>query len=100
MTTITTNEAHTIMSAICYTIIKMLQPFTSEEELTTPEGLAALEEVTREIFTEFCENEEIYEVEDEADDDVPDDVDETNYNPYMGCDEFDDYSAEYLGWDI
>lgn len=29
----------------------------------------------------------------------PDDVDETNYNPYMGCDDYD-YDPAYLGWDI
>ena len=98
MTTITANEAHTIMNAICYTVIKMLQPFATEEELTTPEGLAALEETTRKIFTEFCETEEIHEIEDEADSDIPDDVDETNYNPYMGCDDYEDnYTFDDLG---
>ena len=97
MTTITANEANTIMNAICYTVIKMLRPFTTEEALTSPEGLDILAETTRSIFVDFCEKEEIYEIEDEADSDVPDDVDETNYDPYMGC---DDYSSEYLGWDI
>ena len=33
---------------------------------------------------------EFYDHDDDDDDegDVPDDVDETNYNPYMGCDEW------------
>ena len=31
--------------------------------------------------------------------DIPDDVDETNYNPYMGCDDYD-YDPTDLGWDI
>ena len=29
--------------------------------------------------------------------DIPDDVDETNYNPFMGC---DDYDPADIGWDI
>ena len=31
--------------------------------------------------------------------DISDDVDETNYNPYMGCDDYD-YDPAYIGWDI
>ena len=89
MTTITANEAHTIANAICYTVIKMLQPFTTEEALTSAEGLAIIKEITRETFTDFCEKEEIYKVEDKADYDIPDDVDETNYDPYCGCDMFE-----------
>ena len=35
---------------------------------------------------------------DEEDDyDFPDDVDETNYNPYMGCDEYE-YEPFDEGW--
>jgi len=30
---------------------------------------------------------------------IPDDVDESNYNPYMGCDDYD-YDPAYIGWDI
>lgn len=105
MTTITANEAHTIMNAICYTVIKMLQPFTTEEELTSPEGLATLEETTRSIFVDFCEKEEIYEVEDEADYDVPDDVDETNFSPYVesNCSPYienNDYEDRYTFDDL
>ena len=28
---------------------------------------------------------------------IPDDIDESNYNPYMGC---DDYDPADLGWNI
>ena len=31
---------------------------------------------------------EIYDPED-YEDNIPDDVDETNYNPYMGCDDYE-----------
>lgn len=39
---------------------------------------------------------DIFEFQDEEPD-IPDNVDETNYNPYMGC---DDYDPADLGWDI
>ena len=31
--------------------------------------------------------------------DIPDDVDETNYNPYTGCDEYEDYPITFDGED-
>ena len=31
--------------------------------------------------------------------DIPDDVDESNYNPYMGCDDYD-YNPADIGWDV
>lgn len=40
---------------------------------------------------------EIYDPEDYKED-IPDDVDETNYDPYCGCDVFDYYSAIDKDW--
>lgn len=31
--------------------------------------------------------------------DISDDVDETNYNPYTGCDDYD-YDPADIGWDV
>jgi len=108
MTTITANEANTIKNAIRYAVISvvvMLHPFITEEELTSPECLATLKETTRGIFTDFCEKEEIYEVEDEADYDDPDDVDETDFSPYVesNCSpyiESNDYEDRYTFDDL
>ena len=42
------------------------------------------------ICRQYLENENIeIDYEDADDDDIPDDVDESNYNPYMGQDEFE-----------
>lgn len=108
MTTITANEAHTIKNAIHYAVISvvvMLNPFITEEELTSPECLATLKETTRSIFVNFCEKEEIYKVEDEADYDDPDDVDETDFSPYVesNCSpyiEHNDYEDHYTFDDL
>lgn len=46
----------------------------------------------------FIDNMRFYDGEDE-DYYIPDDVDESNYNPYMGCDDYD-YDPADIGWDI
>ena len=44
-------------------------------------------EVTRKIGVDYLDELGIDEVEDEDENfDIPDDVDETNYDPYCGCD--------------
>lgn len=52
--------------------------------------------VARDFCIDFLHEKGIYGVEDEDvdEDDIPDDVDETNYNPYMGCDEYETYDWE------
>ena len=48
-------------------------------------------EIVESTWNDFCRENDIVIIDDDEDfDDIPDDVDETNYNPYMGCDEFDD----------
>ena len=47
-------------------------------------------EVTRKIGVDYLNELGIDEVEDEDENfDIPDDVDETNYDPYCGCDMFE-----------
>lgn len=52
---------------------------------------AASAEMAITICRQYLENEdiEVADCEDMDDDDIPDDVDESNYNPYMGQDEFE-----------
>ena len=60
-----------------------------------------IEQVVHATFQWFCDLENIVDIiEEENEDekpDIPDDVDETNYDPYMGCDSYDDYSIDE-GW--
>lgn len=54
--------------------------------------------VARDFCIDFLHEKGIYGVEDEDEDeaDIPDDVDESNYNPYTGCDEYEtDYFEEW-----
>jgi hypothetical protein len=57
-------------------------------------------EVTRKIGVDYLDELGIDEVEYEDENfDIPDDVNESNYNPYMGCDDYD-YDPADIGWDI
>lgn len=57
-------------------------------------------EVTRKIGIDYLDELGIDEVEEEDENfDIPDDVDESNYNPYTGCDEYDyENDIDLDGW--
>lgn len=90
--TISLETANTCMNAIAFTLTKSI--LAVESSLAhNPELVAAIvEPLTTETFLAFCEKEGIDEVVDEEESeefDFPDDVDETNYDPYAGCDVFE-----------
>lgn len=79
-----------ILEALAYVYVRTDPDAPREKDVTTEEYEAYIEEVraiTDSLFVDFCEdkNVEVVDVEDEEPD-IPDDVDETNYDPYSGCD--------------
>ena len=99
--TISFETANTCMNAIAFTLTKSI--LAADNNLANnPELVAAIiEPLTRETFLDFCETEDIDEVIDEEESeefDFPDDVDETNYDPYAGCDIFEHYDLTDGDW--
>jgi len=56
--------------------------FEWEDSIFTDDYYDNLEELEEDYYDSL-------ELEDETDDDYEDDVDETFYNPYMGCDDYE-----------
>lgn len=81
MITMTLTESERVLDAMALMFRKTYFYFKDAEPSYT--DTAAVVEST---WADFCRENDIVIV----DDDIPDDVDETNYNPYMGCDDFDD----------
>ena len=91
---ITMTEATRLMDAMAMMYVSARFAFTNE----IPD-VEEVEGVVRITFTNFCEGQGIDEVEDDEDEcpDFPDDVDESNYDPYMGCDFFESCDFDE-GW--
>ena len=87
--TISFETANTCMNAIAFTLTKSI--LAADSTLANNPELVAdiVEPLARETFLAFCETADIDDVADEEEPDIPDDVDETNYDPYCGCDMFE-----------
>lgn len=93
--TLTTSAMMLIMDAMAMMYTKTRYAYTGEVP-----AVSEVEEVVRANFIEFCDDAGIDDIQDDdAPDFPPDDVDESNYNPYMGCDDDggDCYTYEDLG---
>jgi hypothetical protein len=107
--TITDKTANLCMDAMAFALAKMVISLGVAPD-NVDDFAAYLESLTRGYFVEFCENLNITDVEETAEvpldmfedvedeePDFPDDVDETNYDPYMGCDFFETCDCDE-GW--
>ena len=104
--TITDKTANLCMDAMAFALAKMVISLGAAPD-NVDDFAAYLESLTRGYFVEFCENLNITDVEETAEipldmfedeePDFPDDVDETNYDPYMGCDCFETCDCDE-GW--
>lgn len=104
--TITDKTANLCMDAMAFALAKMVISLGVAPD-SVDDFAAYLESLTRGYFVEFCENLNITDVEETAEipldmfedeePDFPDDVDETNYDPYMGCDFFETCDCDE-GW--
>ena len=104
--TITDKTANLCMDAMAFALAKMVISLGAAPD-NVDDFAAYLESLTRGYFVEFCENLNITDVEETAEipldmfedeePDFPDDVDETNYDPYMGCDFFETCDCDE-GW--
>lgn len=98
--TMTLTAAKLMMDAMAMMYVKTRYAYTGEEP-----PVDEVELVVRANFVQFCEDNGIDEIADEEEEeedrepDFSDDVDETNYNPYMGCDDYECYTYEDLGSD-
>lgn len=84
---ISTAEFTRLMDGIACAVTSICYAFTEEEP-----DVKWVEDTTRRIACEYLESIGIDDVEDDEDEDeeyFPDDVDETNYDPYCGCDMFE-----------
>lgn len=82
--TISEQSARLIYLAIAYTIGRIYPDLCETES-----PLDVINDNAKEFMTDFCAIKGIDKVamnEDEEDEDIPDDVDETNYDPYLGQD--------------
>ena len=83
-------------------LIRELQNVPEDAIVLTPHRYQGLHKVVEAVEYNDSQNviyfwgNEIYDPED-YEEDIPDDVDETNYNPYMGS---DDYDPADIGWDV
>lgn len=92
MRTITETSARDIMAAMAYTLGRAIETWCNPDDY----HVDWVNAVTRELFQDFCNDQGIDSVEEDADDDnIPDDVDESNYDPYSGCDVYESYDASY-----
>ena len=92
--TISSAEFTRLMDGIARAVTVVTYAHTGEEPT-----VEYVEAVTRKIATAYLDElgiEEV-EVEEEEEPDFPDDVDETNYDPYMGCDFFETCDCDE-GW--
>lgn len=108
--TITDKTANLCMDAMAFASAKIFISLGMTPD-NVDDFTAYLEMLTRDYFVEFCKNRNITDVEEtaeipldmfedveeEKEPDFPDDVDETNYDPYMGCDFFDTCNCDE-GW--
>ena len=85
-------------------LIRELQNVSEDAIVLADHHLHGLQEIVEGIEYNDPQNviyfwgNEIYDPED-YEEDIPDDIDESNYNPYMGCNDYD-YDPAYIGWDI
>ena len=92
---ISASEFNRLLNGIARAVTVMSYSFTKVEP-----SAEWVTEVTRKIGVDYLDELGIDEVEDKNENyEIPDDVDETNYNPYTGCDDYD-YDPVDLGWDI
>lgn len=83
---ITEQEAADLVNAIAATFEAATVYYTKVQP--TQERI---EEVTKELMVQFCKKQGITAVDiDDEDEDIPDDVNETNYDPFAGCDLWDE----------
>lgn len=85
---ITEQEAADLVNAIAATFTATTIYYTKVEPTQ-----GRVEEVTKELMVQFCEREGITAVDiddDDDDDDFDDTPDETNYDPFAGCDLWDE----------
>ena len=92
MSTISIDTANLILEAFAYAYVRT-DPDAPRAENTTAEEYETYTEavitIAKRLFIDFCEDKGIESVDDGTNDeepDIPDDVDETNYDPYSGCD--------------
>ena len=92
MSIISIDTANLILEALAYAYVRT-DPDAPRAEDTTAEEYETYTEkvitIAKRLFLDFCEDKGIDSVDDGTDDeesDFPDDVDETNYDPYSGCD--------------
>lgn len=94
--TINQTTANTCMDAIAFALTKTIVTLNPTAMEDMDELCEQVETLTRAYFIEFCDAQGIDDIEEE-DYDFPDDVDETNYDPYMGCDCFETCDCDE-GW--
>ena len=86
--TISSVEFYRLMDGIARAVIALSYSYTGVEP-----AVEWVEATTRKITLDYLDELGITEVDDEVEDedepDFPDDVDESNYNPYMGCDDYE-----------
>jgi len=91
--TISAAEFTRLMDGIARAVTAVTYAYTGEEP-----AVKYVEAVTRKIALDYLDELGIEEVENEEEEpDFPDDVDETNYDPYMGCDFFETCDCDE-GW--
>lgn len=97
MSIISIDTANLILEALAYAYVRTdpdaprAEDTTAEEYETYTEAVVS---IAKRLFLDFCEDKGIDSVDDGTDEDededeepdFPDDVDETNYDPYSGCD--------------
>lgn len=94
--TINQTTANSYMDAIAFTLTKTIVSLDPTAMQDMDQLCEQVENLTRAYFIEFCDAQGIDDIEEE-DYDFPDDVDETNYDPYMGCDFFETCDCDE-GW--
>lgn len=90
--TISATEFTRLLDGIACAVTAVTYAYTEVEPT-----VEYVEAVTRKIALDYLDELGIEEVEDEEEPDIPDDVDETNYDPYMGCDFFESCGFDE-GW--
>jgi len=93
MNTISIDTANLILEAFAYAYVRTDPNAPRAEDCATYEEYEkytkVVEAMAKRLFIDFCEDKGIEGVDDGTDDeepDIPDDVDESNYDPYSGCD--------------
>lgn len=94
--TINQTTANSYMDAIAFTLTKTIVSLDPTAMQDMDKLCEQVENLTRAYFIEFCDAQGIDDIEEE-DYDFPDDVDETNYDPYMGCDFYETCDCDE-GW--